>query len=192
MVLTLTVKYEILIMATYISPKVEVRDSPIEFRDKIGQGVFAKEKILKGEVVFDFKEGTGKYITSAEMDKLFEEDMDYGIQVGDNLFFAATEAGEMEVGDYLNHSCSANLGIKDSLKMVAMRDIEPNKEVAFDYAMSEYSDFTIKCFCGNINCRGVITGDDWKKKDLQERYKGYFSDYLQEKINQLTHGSKDR
>ena len=173
-------------MASYSSLKVEVRDSPSEFRDKVGKGVFAKEKILKGEVVFDFKGGTGKYVTSAEMDKLFDEDMDYGIQVGDDLFFAATEADEMETGDYLNHSCDANLGIKDSLKMVAMRDIEPGEEVAFDYAMSESSDFTMKCKCGSINCRGLVTGNDWKQKELQDRYKGYFSDYLQEKINKLT------
>ena len=164
-------------MPTYTSPKVEVKDSGIK-----GRGVFAKEKILKGEVVFDFSKGKGKMISGAEMDKLCAEGRDYGIQIGDDLFFAATDDSEMEAGDYLNHSCDANLGIKDSLKMVARRDIEPGKEVAFDYAMSETSDYKMDCRCGKPNCRKVVTGEDWKRKDLQERYSGYFSDYVAKKI----------
>ena len=166
------------IMSTYTSPKVEVRKSGIE-----GRGVFAKEKIFKGGIVFDFSKGNGKMISNSEMDKLCAEGRDYGIQIGEDLFFAATENSEMEAGDYLNHSCDANLGIKDSLKMVARRDIEPGKEVAFDYAMSETSDYKMDCRCGKPNCRGAITGEDWKRKDLQERYKGYFSDYVAKKIS---------
>jgi hypothetical protein len=32
-------------------------------------------------------------------------------------------------------------------------------------------------------CRGTVTGYDWKIPELQERYDGYFSLYLQDKIN---------
>jgi hypothetical protein len=38
------------------------------------------------------------------------------------------------------------------------------------------------CDCGASNCRGRITGDDWKMKELQERYAAYFSPYLQRRI----------
>jgi hypothetical protein len=119
------------------------------------------------------------------MDKLFDEGMDYAIQVDDDLFFAATNSEEMEIGDYLNHSCDPNLGIKDSLKLIALKDVKIGEEVAFDYAMTESSDFEIKCLCGKSNCRRKITGEDWKRKDLQEKYKGYFSDYIAKKISDL-------
>ena len=164
-------------MPTYTSPKVEVRKSGIE-----GRGVFAKEKIFKGGIVFDFSKGNGKMISNSEMDKLCAEGRDYGIQIGEDLFFAATENSEMEAGDYLNHSCDANLGIRDSLKMIAMRDIEPGEEVAFDYAMSESSNYQMLCRCGAPACRQTITGEDWKIKELRQKYRGYFSDYLTRKI----------
>jgi transcription initiation factor TFIIIB Brf1 subunit/transcription initiation factor TFIIB len=39
------------------------------------------------------------------------------------------------------------------------------------------------CNCGAAHCRKVLTGKDWQKEELQERYSGYFSSYLQEKIS---------
>lgn len=165
----------------YTSPKVEVRDSKIR-----GKGVFAKEKILEGEMIFDFTESAGKYLSTKELDKLFDEGMDYGIQVGDDLFFAATSMADIETGDYLNHSCDPNAGISGLLKIVATRDIAAGEEITFDYAMSEsHADLKMKCHCGKSNCRKVITGSDWKMPELQKRYRGYFSNYLQRKINLL-------
>lgn len=51
--------------------------------------------------------------------------------------------------------------------------------------MQESSKFELKCKCGSKNCRKIIRGDDWKIKKLQKKYKGYFSDYLQKKIDKL-------
>src|SRR3989344_4684951 len=152
---------------SYISPKIEVRDSAN------GKGVFAKEKILKDELITDFSTGPGKYINTIEADKLYDKDEDYMIQVDDDLFFAATNESEMEATDYLNHSCNANCGIHGSLKIVAMRDIEPKEEITFDYCMSESSpSYSMKCNCQTSQCRGAVTGNDWKQKDLQEKYRG--------------------
>jgi hypothetical protein len=41
----------------------------------------------------------------------------------------------------------------------------------------------MECHCGAPNCRKVITGQDWRRKDLQEKYAAYMSWYLVEKIN---------
>jgi hypothetical protein len=38
------------------------------------------------------------------------------------------------------------------------------------------------CRCGSARCRGTITGKDWRRKDLQERYRGWFCWFLQRKI----------
>lgn len=40
------------------------------------------------------------------------------------------------------------------------------------------------CGCGRPRCRGTITGDDWQLANLPERYRGYFSWYLQRKIDE--------
>ena|GEM_PF-214519 len=161
----------------YSSPKVEVRESATA-----GKGVFANEHILKDELIFDFSGGLGDMISTQEAHELYKSGNDYMIQVDDNLFFAATADADVEPCDYLNHSCDPNAGIKGRLKIVAMRDMLPNEEISFDYAMSESSDMAMECKCGKLNCRKKITGDDWKLPELQKKYSGYFSEYLQGKL----------
>jgi uncharacterized protein len=107
------------------------------------------------------------------------------MQVDDDLFFAATNNNELEDSDFINHSCDPNCGFQDSFKIVAMRKIKKDEEVSFDYAMCETSFYEIKCKCGSQICRGKVTGDDWKNKDLQEKYGEYFIDYLKKKIKSL-------
>ena len=41
------------------------------------------------------------------------------------------------------------------------------------------------CACGALHCRGRISGNDWKLPELQRRYKGYFSPYLQRRIERM-------
>ena len=164
-------------MTTYASPKVENRSSKMA-----GRGLFAKEKIDKGEIIIDFTNGLGQFVDGTKADDLFSRGQDHMIQVDDDLFFAAVEEGDFEDADYLNHSCEPNCGIKDKLKIVAMRNIHLGEELTVDYAMMESSEYNFVCNCGSRDCRKVITGNDWKIKGLQEKYKGYFSDYLAKKI----------
>lgn len=165
-------------MSSYISPKVKREKS-----DKSGEGLYAKENIIAGEAIVDYALGTGQYITDKESEMLYESGLDHMIQVGDNLFFAATTDSETEDADYLNHSCDPNCGIKGRLKIVAMRNIAPGEEITIDYAMSESSEYKFSCNCGSRLCRKIVTGDDWKIKELQYKYSRYFSDYLERKID---------
>ena len=163
--------------SSFLSPKVELCESPTE-----GKGLFAKERILKGELVVDFTNGPGTYISTKEADALFAKGSDHMIQVDDDLFLAAADVSELEDADYINHSCEPNCGIKDALRIVAMRDIESGKEVSIDYAMMESSDFSFACNCGAQNCRGKVTGNDWKSPELQEKYGEHFSEYLKKRM----------
>lgn len=36
--------------------------------------------------------------------------------------------------------------------------------------------------CGSPNCRKIVTGRDWQRADLQEKYRGFFSWYLKARI----------
>lgn len=165
-------------MSSYISNKVKVSQSKTS-----GQGLVAVEKINKDEIVVDYSQGLGKYINTLEADRLFEQGSDHMIQIGEDLFFAATEQNELEEADFVNHSCDPNAGIKNNFQIVAMRDIDPGEEITIDYAMSESSEYEIKCNCRKLSCRGVINGRDWMIPELQKKYNGYFSDYLQKRIN---------
>jgi len=42
--------------------------------------------------------------------------------------------------------------------------------------------YQMECRCGAANCRRVVTGQDWRRKELQKKYSGFFSWYLQKKI----------
>ena len=75
-----------------------------------------------------------------------------------------------------------NLGMRGEITFVAMRDIAAGEELTHDWATTDDDDYTLQCNCGSANCRGTLTGKDWQRPDLQERYDGYFSAYLAEKI----------
>ena len=83
---------------------------------------------------------------------------------------------------FVNHSCNPNLGLLGNIIFVAMHKIEAGQELLLDYAMFDNNKDQFACNCKSKNCRKIITGKDWMKKDLQKKYKNYFSSYLQEKI----------
>jgi len=89
--------------------------------------------------------------------------------------------------NYVNHTCDGNCWYSGNLKLVAMRDIKKGEEIAYDYALTEsHPSFLIeKCLCKTAKCRGTITGNDWKKKELQDLYGDHFLPYVLEKVNQL-------
>ncbi|MBP9822388.1 MAG: SET domain-containing protein-lysine N-methyltransferase [Candidatus Pacebacteria bacterium] len=167
-------------MASYTSLKVQLRES-----EMAGKGLFAIEKINKDEIVADYTNGFGEYVDLKRANEIYDSGLDHMIQIDDDLYFAATNGSESEDSDHINHSCNSNCGIKSPLGVVAMRDIEPGEEITVDYAMIDSSDYGFDCKCGSPDCRGRVTGDDWKIPELQNRYKGYFSDYLQKKIDLL-------
>ena len=152
--------------------------------EKSGKGLFVIEDINKDELIADYTGGFGECVDGKKADELFKKGWDHMIQVDDDLFFAAIKEGDFEDADFINHSCNPNCGIKDKLKIVAMKNIKIGEEITVDYAMMESSDYSFKCSCGSENCREVVTGNDWKIKELQNKYNGYFSNYLQNKINQ--------
>jgi hypothetical protein len=105
----------------------------------------------------------------------------HGLQVEDDLFLLPLT--EEDPSDCFNHSCNPNAGLSGQITLVAMRAVEMGEEICFDYAMSDsnpYDEFI--CGCGAPICRGRVTAEDWKRKDLQMRYEGYFSPYLQRRI----------
>ena len=161
---------------SYRSPKTEVRESKIH-----GRGLFAIADIAKNEIVVV----KGGHIVDGKSlrEKITPVLGPVEIQIDDDLFIAPVTEEERELSMlYSNHSCDANLGVRGEITFAAMRDISAGEELTHDWAMTDNDDYSIECNCGAPNCRQILTGKDWQRPDLQERYAGYFSAYLARKI----------
>jgi uncharacterized protein len=160
---------------SYISPKALVRESPIH-----GKGLFAVEPIKQGEIVCV----KGGHIFDRE--KLAEVTRVLGpaeIQITNDLFIGPlTEQDRDGSMIFSNHSCEPNIGVQGQIVFVALRDIEPGEELTHDWATTDDDDYEMACKCGSSSCRKIITGQDWRRIDLQKKYAGYMSWYLSEKI----------
>ncbi|HYP28899.1 MAG TPA: hypothetical protein VE262_19455 [Blastocatellia bacterium] len=64
---------------------------------------------------------------------------------------------------------------------MAPRNVRAGEELTHDWAMTD-DRYRMECNCGAKNCRKVITGKDWKKRELQEKYGRHMSAHLLEKI----------
>jgi len=166
---------------SYRSPKTEVSESKIH-----GRGLFATADIAEGEVVAV----KGGHIISREQlrEQVTPRLGPVEIQIGDDLFITPVTQGQRDGSMlYSNHSCNANLGMRGEITFVALRDIRAGEELTHDWATTDDDDYSLQCKCGSPQCRGTLTGKDWQRPELQERYAGYFSAYLAEKIARLRH-----
>jgi SET domain-containing protein len=161
---------------TYLSPRTEVKASPIE-----GLGLFAKDAIARGEIV---AVKGGYVLTRARWSDLQAELGPAEIQIADDLVIAPA-GGDERAGAmlYTNHSCDPNLAIQGQIVLVAMRDVVAGEELTIDWATTDDDDYVMTCNCGSARCRGTISGKDWQRKDLQDRYRGWFCWFLQRKID---------
>ncbi len=158
-----------------LSNKVEIRDNGLN-----GKGIFAKEFIKKGEMVFI---KGGHILTKNEV--FSTGIINSYFPISDEYFLGAKNKDEEDdIKLYQNHSCNPNCGLHGEITFIAMRDINKDEELTTDYAFIDNEDYKFQCTCGSKNCRGTITGFDWKIKELQDKYYDYFAQYLKDKIDE--------
>lgn len=114
-------------------------------------------------------------------------DYDYPVQIFDGLYLGPKKAEDLDDSEMFNHSCNPNAGVKGQNILVGRKDIKAGEEICFDYETTDFQGLNIICKCDSKNCRGEITGSSWRDPKFQRRNRGYFSWYLQEKINNLKH-----
>jgi len=160
---------------SYISPKAAVKESAIQ-----GRGLFSIEPIGKGEIVCI----KGGHIFNRETLKRVTPSLGPAeIQIAEDMFIGPLDQKDREGSMiFSNHSCEPNIGVQGQIVFVAMRDIAAGEELTHDWATTDDDEYSMECRCGSATCRKTITGQDWRRKDLQEKYAGYFSWYLAEKI----------
>lgn len=157
----------------WLDRRVVARPSSIE-----GLGLFATELIARGEVVGVLG---GQVIDDAELRRVSRTRAKYSSAAIDEGINVLLEDDELIARG--NHSCDSNLWMRDALTLEARRDIAAGEEITIDYALqTSIEDWAMRCRCGSPNCRGAVRGTDWKRGDLQERYHGHFSPFLNRRI----------
>ncbi len=161
----------------WLTPKAQMRQTLGK-----GSGSFAISKINIGEVVSSFG---GFVVDEAELKHHSEDRVARSLQLDENTYLLSGLIPEP--GDMLNHSCEPNCGAYGTSSVISLSDIAIGEELTFDYAMTDSSEYDqFDCACSKSNCRGKITGKDWQKSELQEKYNKNFSAFIS-KLIKLSH-----
>lgn len=162
--------------STWFDPRLVLGSSPTH-----GKGLFASDQIEANEIVMIWG---GDLYTEADLraGKVKKGAWSYSM-IEEGLYLFAPEDG---LDYYVNHSCDPNVWMADQVTVVARRDIARGEEVRGDYAVWESEpEYVLEpCRCRTPLCRTTITGNDWMRPELQERYRGHFLPYLNRRIAQ--------
>lgn len=188
--------------------KIEKRDTTSKYGFS-NIGMFSKEFIKKGELVFQCEEGKCDYLApgDASLGKTREEALEimkkhphltdfikrYAYMIDDDLYDWPKFYMEQKCVCsclFFNHGCDPNCYLGHSVKgfsFLAIRDIEPDEELTYDYQFfdTEASFYEINCKCGSYKCRGRLKFDEYRNTDWQKLNYAYASSYVQRKIDEL-------
>jgi uncharacterized protein len=156
------------LLIPWVDPRLKNFPSPLG-----GQGLFAQAAILPGEVLVKWG---GMVFTRAEGKANPET-----IAVLDQDLYLADPVNAALTDEYaLNHSCDPNAWMLDAITLTARRPIATGEEVTADYALWLFEqDWKLApCRCGSPVCRGQVTSQDWRRPELQARYRGHFTPYI--------------
>jgi SET domain-containing protein len=158
---------------SWFDPRLALAPSAIH-----GRGLVARAPISEGEVVMVWG---GAVYTRAQLEAGEVPPCSYSF-VDDDVLLAAPQDG---LDYFVNHSCDPTLWMRDEVTVVARRDVRAGEELTGDYALWESDPAHVlePCACGSPTCRVRVTGDDWTRRELQERYAGHFLPYIQRRID---------
>ena len=135
-----------------------------------GLGVFATRDILKDEIITEFK---GPRVKIEHLEGIPQEVQDHLFNVGVDEYLITREPGVRT-----NHSCDPNAGIIRDVLLAAMRDIQKDEEITFDYSMIIGDDWTLECACGAPSCRKIIGKYKDLPDGLKRKYEKYTPDWI--------------
>ncbi len=164
---------------SWIDPRIEIKPSSIS-----GMGMFATELIKCDETLLIWGGNVFKRkdIIAGRTIK------DSAVPIDEDLYIATKINTPRDVAIYTNHSCEPNIWMSDEVTFVARRNIYPGEEINPDYCMWENDNQWVSkwaCNCGSENCRRRITGIDWLSVNLQKVYEGYFSPFINKRIDDI-------
>jgi SET domain-containing protein len=174
--------------------KLEKREIAEDF-----YGVFAKEDIQQGEVVFSNWNDNCRKLKREEVEKLpqpyrsiYEK---YCTELEEFTYVGPFENEDVtsQLDYFINHCCDPNGWMINDGDVAARRDIKAGEQVTIDYAtfiINEFPSSRIEvCLCGADKCRGKLGKMDWWK--MRNVYRGHYISWIQEKINKKEEAEND-
>jgi uncharacterized protein len=173
---------------SWLHPSVVVRASTIA-----GRGLFATVDLPAGTEVSRLG---GRLVDEAELRRLIsggdtgERAYVDSIVVGPDRHLVLDRGSANRFG---NHSCDPNLGWTDAYTLSTMAEVPAGTELVSDYSMSTADPlYLLRCHCPSTRCRQMVTGDDWRIPQLQERYDGWWVPYLSRLVRELRNTHRAR
>jgi hypothetical protein len=172
-------KYQSEPITMWIDRRLVLRQSPIQ-----GIGTFAIEPIPAGQLLILT---TGGLVVAAQ------DNQSGKIQLEAEMYNEERLPGNLSIVTpkvfhyYVNHCCEPNaVDVSRSpniTQYIAWQDIAAQEEITTDYGIIGAR--IELCMCKSPRCRGRVTPDDWRLSELQQRYRGYFPWYMEQKIQQV-------
>ena len=166
---------------SWLSPAIRVGPATTAER---GRGLFATRALPVGHTALLWG---GAIVTSEEVTSQPRSRWPYAFALEEGLYLCGGNLdGSPEPADHVNHCCDANLGFLGQVAIVVRRPVEAGEEVCIDYATCDPTSLDeFDCLCGAEGCRGRFTADDWRRRDVRDRYQGCFTPYVQRLIDGL-------
>jgi hypothetical protein len=144
-----------------------------------GRGLMATETIAAGEAV---ERLGGMLVSDDDLSRMMDSATSYvdSVSVYDGVNLVLPTGSPAHFG---NHSCDPTLWWVDPFTLVARIEVQAGSEVTVDYGtLTDDPDFAMECNCGAALCRNVITGSDWQRRDMQQRYGDHWVPVLRRRI----------
>lgn len=136
---------------------------------RIGSGLFARRSFAAMEPIIRI---TGRIVHYEVLWKRGGTFLDNCIRFGPETYLDPGDGA----GRFVNHSCRPNAAIHKSrnrLFLIAARRVRRGEELVFDYSTTIGDDdvWTMRCACGEPDCRGRIERFGSLPRDVQRRYR---------------------
>src|SRR5215471_15837532 len=128
-------------------------------RSVTGLGLFATKSIKRGAYIATYR---GRRISTEEADRREARGARYMFELSKR--WVIDGSSRWNVARYINHSCRPNakpVGRRGGIVIMALRRIEPDEEIAYDYGRDYLRSFLADGGCRCAACR--------KKKALRRR-----------------------
>lgn len=135
-------------MNATISYKTVTRNSSIS-----GNGTFVTEYVRAGEFI---KKLTGESIPVSKIVEACEArgiSWDDPLQIDEDIYLI------LDINSTtFNHSCDPNVCLRNQSDLYALKDIQANEELVFDYSTTEGINIPwhMPCACGSKHCRKMV------------------------------------
>jgi hypothetical protein len=163
----------------WVDEHLIVDHSPIS-----GRGLFTNAALDAGRIVIRLG---GRLVSGAELIRIMNESAAYvdTVTVVEDIHLVLPTGTAVHYG---NHSCDPNLWHVGSYEIATRRRVEAGEELTIDYATQAGAlQLSMTCSCGARSCRGVISSEDWRLRELQTAYAGHWVPALENRIRRL-HG----